>query len=137
MGRSKTLVEVLGDGLHNIFGAGFLAIASLVLVMASLISVVAVVLPFWFKLTLYNQVFGEEIKPNNITVDTGLYFMDKDKFINLLMIDKASSVKLMPSKLLTFTGPQSLAYGTNTVPETICATEVVIGHRSVKPIPFN
>lgn len=94
--RQKSIGEALGDGLHNIFGSGLLAIAGLVMIMASLVSIVACILPFWFNLTLYDQVFGEEVTPHDIVIDTGLFFMDKDKFINLLMIDKASSVKLMP-----------------------------------------
>jgi hypothetical protein len=86
------------QALRNVFGASFLAIAGLLLVLATLISIVSCVLPFWFKLTLRNQVFDDDRPPHDIYVDTGLFFMDKDKFINLLMIDKASSVQLMPGK---------------------------------------
>ena len=95
--KSRSFIE---QALRNVFGASFLAIAGLLLVLATLISIVSCVLPFWFKLTLRNQVFDDDRPPYDIYVDTGLFFMDKDKFINLLMIDKASSVQLMPGKTL-------------------------------------
>ena len=94
--KSRSFIE---QALRNVFGASFLAIAGLLLVLATLISIVSCVLPFWFKLTLRNQVFDDDRPPYDIYVDTGLFFMDKDKFINLLMIDKASSVQLMPDFL--------------------------------------
>lgn len=94
--KSRSPGEVIGECLHNVFSSGFLLISGLLLVFSSLVSIASCLLPFWFKLTLYNQVFGDEVTPNDIEIDTGLYFMDKDRFINLLMIDKASSVQLMP-----------------------------------------
>ena len=94
--RIRSIPQMIGQCLRNIFGSGFLTIAGIVLLLSSLISIIACILPFWFKLTVWNQKFNVNDPGSNITVDTGLYFMDKDKFINLLAIDKASSVQLMP-----------------------------------------
>jgi len=98
MGYPKSSSNFIGQALRNVFGSGFLAIAGLLLALATLISIVSCLLPFWFKLTLKNQVFDDDRPPIDIYVDTGLFLMDKHELINLLMIDKASSVQLMPGK---------------------------------------
>ena len=117
--KSRSFIE---QALRNVFGANFLAIAGLLLVLATLISIVSCVLPFWFKLTLRNQVFDDDRPPYDIYVDTGLFFMDKDKFINLLMIDKASSVQLMPD----FLHWAQLLFLVGTIGIFTCAASAVI-----------
>jgi hypothetical protein len=57
---------LIEQALRNVFGASFLAIAGLLLVLATLISIVSCVLPFWFKLTLRNQVFDDDRPPYDI-----------------------------------------------------------------------
>jgi hypothetical protein len=89
------------DPITNLIKSKFLGLAALLLIIASMATVVAALLPFWFSLRMH-LAFVEDERPVaqqtsvDRTINCGLYFLDENRFINTLMLDKADNTHFMP-----------------------------------------
>jgi len=79
-----------------------MGLASLLLLIASMATITACLLPFWFSLSMHLE-FVEDDKPQQSSVDRvvncGLFFLDENRFINTIMLDKADNTHFMPALL--------------------------------------
>lgn len=92
------------DPISNFLKSKLLGLASLLLLIATMATITACLLPFWFSLKMH-LVFVEDSRPEaqqssvDRTINCGLYFLDEDRFINTLMLDKADNTHFMPALL--------------------------------------
>lgn len=87
------------DPISNFIKSKILGLASLLLLIASMATITAVFLPFWFSLHMHLQ-FVEDEKPQQTSIDRsincGLFFLDENRFVNTIMLDKADNTHFMP-----------------------------------------
>lgn len=90
------------DPISNFIKSKILGLASLLLLIASMATITAVFLPFWFSLHMHLQ-FVEDEKPQQTFIDRsincGLFFLDENRFVNTIMLDKADNTHFMPALL--------------------------------------
>lgn len=87
------------DPISNFIKSKILGLASLLLLIASMATITAVFLPFWFSLHMHLQ-FVEDEKSQQTSIDRsincGLFFLDENRFVNTIMLDKADNTHFMP-----------------------------------------
>lgn len=90
------------DPISNFIKSKILGLASLLLLIASMATITAVFLPFWFSLHMHLE-FVEDEKPQQTSVDRsincGLFFLDENRFVNTIMLDKADNTHFMPGNV--------------------------------------
>jgi len=85
--------------ISNIMRAKLLALSALVLTIASLACLLCALVPFWFVLKVDLTINDDKLTIER-TINSGLYFMDETRFINIMMLDKAGNTPMTPRKLL-------------------------------------
>ena len=87
--------------IANFFHSKILAVATLILILCSVLAAFTCLLPFWFTLNM-DLTFIDDDKPVDQQVvvkrniNCGLFFLDEHRFINILMLQKADNTKPMP-----------------------------------------
>ena len=94
----------MADIIYNVMRAKLLTLSGFLMFLCCLCTFVAAILPFWMTLTVRLNIVDDQTTVTRV-IDAGIFFMDKNHFINMLLIEKADSDSMVPCEYRSMMGP--------------------------------
>ncbi|XP_021364242.1 uncharacterized protein LOC110457341 isoform X2 [Mizuhopecten yessoensis] len=88
----------MADCISNLLRAKILTLTGIMYGLCSLACVLSALLPFWFVLNV-DLTIQDDRQTVPRSINSGLFFMDESRFINMMMLDKIDNQGLVPPML--------------------------------------
>ncbi|XP_033727728.1 uncharacterized protein LOC117317052 isoform X2 [Pecten maximus] len=89
----------MADFMSNLLRAKLLTLSGIVYLLCSLACILSALLPFWFVLRVDLTYSDDSSATVSRKINSGLFFMDEGRFINMMMLGKIDNHGLVPPML--------------------------------------
>ncbi|XP_069106557.1 uncharacterized protein [Argopecten irradians] len=89
----------MAEWVSNLLRAKVLALCGIIYALCSFACVLAALLPFWFVLRVDLTYSDDSSSTVSRSINSGLFFMDEGRFINMMMLGKVDNQGLVPPML--------------------------------------